>query len=96
MLYYSWYSGHGRAILADDLDAEDPFGLAPGAILGRVVEAGYVPAVDHPRAEPFRALGTVTEVECEGLVYLVAVSRDAEEISVQERRPRPDIYDLVE
>ncbi len=27
---FSWFHGHGRAILADDLDAEDPFGLAPG------------------------------------------------------------------
>ncbi len=94
MLYCSWFSGHGRAILADDLGAEDPFGLAPGDIVDRIVAAGYVPAADRPRSEPFRTLGSVTEVEREGLVYLVAVSRDAEEISVQERRA--DAYDPVE
>ena len=48
MLYYSWYAEHGRAVLADDLDAEDPFGLAPGEIVDRVVALGNTPAVDRP------------------------------------------------
>ena len=96
MLYYSWFSGHGRAILADDFGVEDPFGLAPGVIVHRIVAAGYTPAVERPKSEPLPTIGTVTEVEREGLIYLVAVSRDAEEISVQERRPRPDAYDPVE
>ena len=46
--------------------------------------AGYTPAVERPQSGPFRSLGTVTEVEREGLVYLVSVGRDAEEIGVQE------------
>ncbi len=58
------------------------------------MKAGWTPVVDRPQSKPFRSFGTVTEVECEGLVYLVAVSRDAEEISVQERRE--DAYDPVE
>ena len=94
MPYYSWFHGRGRSILADDLGAEDPFGLAPGGIVDRIVAAGYTPAVEHPQAEPFHALGTVTEVEREGLVYLVSISRDAEEIGVQERRE--EAYEAVE
>ena len=86
MFYYLWYAEHGRATLASDLDAEDPFSLAPGEIVDKVVALGNTPAVDRPQTEPFRTLGTVTEVEREGLVYLVSVSRDAEEIGVQERR----------
>ena len=68
-----------------------------GAVDDKVrLHCGYVhvPAVDRPQSEPFRALCTVTEVEREGLVYLVAVSRDAEEIGVQERRA--DAYDPLE
>ena len=45
------------------LDAKDPFGLAPGDIVDSIVAAGYVPAVDRPQIEPFRTLGTVTEVD---------------------------------
>ena len=67
MIYYSWFSGHGRAILADGLEADDPFGLVPGDIVDRVVAAGYVPAVERPQTEPFCTFGTVTEVEREGL-----------------------------
>ncbi len=92
MPYYSWF--HGRAVLADDLGAVDPFGLAPGEIVDRIGAAGYTPAVERPQAEPFRSIGTVTEVEHEGLSYLVSVGRDAEEIGVQERRD--EAYDLVE
>lgn len=94
MLYYPWYFDHGRAVLASDLGTDDPFGLAPGDIVDAVVQAGYTPAAERPQSEPFRSLGTVTEVEREGLTYFVSVSRDAEEIGVQERRE--EAYDPVE
>ena len=68
--------------------------MTPGAIVHRIVAAGYTPAVERPQAEPFRALGTVTEIEREGLIYLVSVSRDAEEIGAQERRD--EAYERME
>jgi hypothetical protein len=86
MHYYTWYHVRGRAILADDLDATDPFGLAPGEIVDRVVAAGFTPGVEISMSKPLPPIGTVTEVEREGLSYLVSVSRDAEEVDVQERR----------
>ncbi len=43
---------------------------------------------------PWRTIGTVTEVEREEQTFIVSVSRDAEEISLQEMRG--DRYDSVE
>ncbi len=55
---------------------------------------GYTPWIAAPQPELLPMRGTVTEVECEGLVFLVSISRDAEEIGVQEWRSQA--YDPVE
>jgi hypothetical protein len=94
MHYYTWYHVRGRAILADDFEAHDPFSLAPGDIVDRVVAAGFTPAIDSPLSKALPPIGTVTEVERKGLSYLVSISRDAEEIDVQERRD--EAYEQVE
>ncbi len=91
---YTWFNGHGRRALADGFGTEDPFGLAPGAIIDRIVATGYTPWIAAPQPELLPMRGTVTEVECEGLVFLVSISRDAEEIGVQEWRSQA--YDPVE
>ena len=94
MPYYSWFSGHGRIILADELGAEDPFGLAPADIVDRLGAAGYTPWIEAPQPELLPTLGTVTEAEREGVAYVVSMSREPAEIEVQERRP--EAYDPVE
>ncbi|MGI3899785.1 MAG: hypothetical protein ACRYGP_17635 [Janthinobacterium lividum] len=94
MPYYSWFHGRGQAVLADQLGADDPFGLAPVDIVDRLLAAGYMPAIEHPQEEPFRGLGMIAEVEHDGINYLVSISRDAEEIGLQEWRDDP--YDLAE
>lgn len=57
MIYYLWFDGRGRASLADDLEAKDPFGLAPGEIVGRIVAAGYTPRITEPRTKPLPIFG---------------------------------------
>ena len=51
MIYFTWFHGHGRAILADDLEATNPFDLAPGAIVDRVFAAGYTPWIEAPQPD---------------------------------------------
>ncbi len=92
--YYTWFHDHGRTQLAAELCARDPFDLSPSDIVDRIVAAGYTPWIEAPQPDLLPTLGTVTEVEREGLSYLVSVSRDAEEIGVQE--VRAEAYDRVE
>ncbi len=94
MFFYSYFSGHGRQILVDVLGAEDPFGLAPAVIVERILASGYTPVVDRPKEEPWRYIGIVSQVDREDQTFLVAVSRDAEEIGLQEMRV--DRYDTIE
>ena len=94
MIYYTWFHGHGRRTLADDFGVEDPFGLEAGDIVGRIVAAGYTPWFEGPQPEFLPTLGVRSEVEREGLFYIVSVSRDSEEIDVQE--VRSEAYDPVE
>ncbi len=86
MFFYSYFSGHGRAILADELDASDPFALSPAEIIERILMAGYPPNVEWPSSKPWPQVGTVTEVRRDGQSFRVGVSRDAERISLQEVR----------
>ena len=94
MVYYTWFNGHGRRALADEFGTEDPFDLAPSDIVDGIVAAGYTPWIEAPQPELLPMRGTVTVVEREGLAYLVSVSRDAEEVGVQERRE--EAYERVE
>ncbi len=48
LIYHPWFSGHGCALLADELDADDPLCLAPGGTVDVVVKAGFTPTVDSP------------------------------------------------
>ena len=89
MIYYILFSGRGRTLLANELGADDPFAMDPAEIVERVLAAGYTSEVARPKADPWRALGRVTTVHREGQVFIVAVSRDAHEISVQEERVDP-------
>ena len=84
--YYDYFRGHGRRILADALFADDPFALAPAEIVGRVLDAGYCPEVACPRCSPWPTSGRLTEVQIDDTMFLVAVSRDKQDISVQEVR----------
>ena len=93
MFFYSYFSGHGREILMEALGAKDPFGLAPAEIVERILVAGYTPVVDQPKHEPWRYIGTVSQVDRKDQTFLVAVSRDAEEIGLQEMRV--DAYDPI-
>ncbi len=86
MIYYSYFSGHGRAILADELNASDPFALSPAEIIERILMAGYTPNVGCFSSEPWPQAGAVTEVRRDGQSFRVGVSRDAERISLQEVR----------
>ncbi len=94
MFFYSYFSGHGRDILDEALGAEDPFGLAPAEIVERILASGYTPVLDQPKEEPWRYVGTVSQVERDEQTFLVAVSRDAEAIGLQEMRA--DAYDPVD
>jgi len=86
MVFYSYITGHGRALLADTLGIEDPFALEPAEIVERVLAAGYTPNIDRPDAESWPTSGRVTVVRRENQTFLVSVCRDAEEISIQEMR----------
>jgi len=66
VIYYSYFSGHGRSLLADELGAVDPFGLCPADIPERVLALGYTPALDHPMDQPWPRAGTATEVQRDG------------------------------
>ena len=57
MIYYTWFHGHGRRTLADELGAEDPFGLAPADIVDWIVAAGYTPWIEAPQPDFLPALG---------------------------------------
>ena len=94
MLYYPIFSDHGPRRPRQRPRRRRPVLLSPGEIVDRIVAAGHTPAVDRPQSEPRPTFGVVTEVEREGLLYIVSVSRDAEEIGVQERRE--EAYEVVE
>ena len=94
MIYYTWFHGHGCRSLADEFGVDDPLGLEPGEIVDRIVAAGYIPRIEAPQSWLLPMPGTKTEVEREGLTYLVSISRDVEAIDVQERRV--DAFERVE
>lgn len=86
MFFYRYFACQGRDVLIDTLASADPFGLAPAEIIERVMALGNVPDVTKHATEMWPTIGRVFEVHREEQDFLVAVSRDAEEISVQEIR----------
>ena len=91
MIHYTWFNCYSRAVLAN-LDAVDPFDLAPGEIVERPVAAGYTPCIEAPQPDLLPMPGAVTE--CEGLTYVVAISRETQEIDVQGRRA--EAYETIQ
>ena len=94
MLFYRVFADQGREVLVDTLASSDPFGLPPAEIVERVLALGCVPDVAVPRLTMWPTIGRVFEVRREKQDFLVAIGRDAEEISVQDMRA--DRYDPVE
>ncbi len=93
MLYYTWFHRRGHATLVKKFGPADPFDMTPVEIVDSIVRAGCSPAIERPRHVLFRSVGRVSEVERDGHSFLVSISRDAEEISVQERREEPYHFD---
>ena len=86
MIFYRYFAVQGREALIDALASADPFALPPAEIVERVLALGHGPDVTKHANEMWSTIGRVFEVRREGQDFLVAVSRDAEEISVQEIR----------
>lgn len=80
--------------LIDTLASSDPFALPPAEVLERVLALGNIPDITHAQSQMCSTVGRVFEVRREDRDFLVAIGRDAEEISVQEIRA--DAYDSVE
>ena len=86
MIFYRYFAVQGREALIDTLASTDPFGLSPTEIVERVLALGYGPDVTKHAEEIWPTVGRVFEVRRDGRDFLVAISRDAEEISLQEVR----------
>ena len=86
MVFYNYFRSTGRRALIDALGCPDPFGISPREIVERILAAGYKPLVAMPRAEPYGSSERVIEVQRRDQTFLVGISRDAEEIFVQEVR----------
>ncbi len=94
MFYYSHFTGRGKEVLIAILGAEDPFKLAPYEIVERVLKAGVTPVLDSRKTDLWRARGQVYEVRLKERNFLVAISREAQQISVQETRV--DAYETLQ
>lgn len=94
MVFYLCFAGHGRKALADTLELADPFGMQPAAIVDRVLALGHVADVTKPRYDLWPTVGRVFKVRRNEQDFLIAVSWEMQEISVQELRA--DRYDPVE
>ena len=86
MTFYRYFARQGREALIDTLASADPFGLSPAEVLERVLALGFGPDMTKHADEMWPTVGRVFEVRRERQDFLVAISRDAEEISVQEIR----------
>ncbi len=93
MFFYNYFCLQGREALIDVLASADPFGLPPAEIVERVLALGNVPDIEHGQSQMCPTVGRVYEIRREELDFLVAIGRDAQEISVQEMRT--DAYNLV-
>ncbi len=94
MFFYRYFCLQGREVLIDTLASADPFALPPAEVVERVLALGNVPDVTVPRLTMWPTIGRVFEVRREEQDFLVAISRDAQEIGLQEMRV--DAYDPVE
>ena len=86
MFFYQYFAGLGRDDLADAFASLDPFAVSPAELVERVIALGCMPLAELRKPEMWPTIGTVTEVKRAEQTFFVAVSRDAQEISVQEMR----------
>ena len=86
VIFYLYFNGHGREAIADTLGCIDPFALSAAEVVERVLALGNAPDLRKSRDEMWPTKGRVTEVERNGQAFLVALSWEAQEISVQEVR----------
>jgi hypothetical protein len=86
MVLYTCFNGQGQTVLADEFGVEDPFGMSPADIVDRVVGLGYKPWIEAHQPRMLPGFGFSTQIEREGLTYIVFISRDTQEIDVQEQR----------
>ena len=93
MFFYNYFCLQGREALIDALASADPFGLPPAEIVERVLALGNVPDLEHAQSQMCPTVERVYEVRREEQDFLVAIGRDAQEISVQEMRAYA--YDAV-
>ncbi len=89
MFFYRYFAGFGRDDLADAFITADPFSLPPAEIVERVLAQGLGPELVEHRTQMWPTIGHVFEVQRDEQDFIVAVSRDAQEISVQEIRADP-------
>ena len=89
MFFYHYFALQGREALIDTLASADPFMLSADEIVERVLMLGNVPDTTRLHSTMLPVIGRVFEVRREEQEFLVAISRDAEEISVQEIRADP-------
>jgi hypothetical protein len=87
--FYSLAHIRGSSIMKALFEVDDPYSLAPAEIVERLLALGHMPVVVRMQREPLAQYGTTTEVQRDGHTYLVAVSRDAQLIAVQEVRTEP-------
>ncbi len=86
MTFYSYFRVQGRGALTTAFASADPFALSPKEVIRYVIAAGYHPGIGKTESEMWPAVGTIHQVSLNGQIFLVGLSRDAEEISVQEFR----------
>ena len=89
MVFYLCFAGHGREAIADTLELADPFGMRPAAIVDRVLALGHVADARMPRRDLWPTVGRVFKIRRIEQDFLVAVSWETQEISVQEVRADP-------
>ena len=84
--FYGIYAGQGHTALSEDLQASDPFGLAPASIVQRVLYAGHTADTERPQRAWFRSFGIVSIVDQDGQRFVVSIDTEGQRISVQEVR----------
>ena len=83
MPHLFYFNARGLGALSD-IFGQDPFTLSPSEIVKRTLVAGYKPVLGQPRLDPWPQVGEVHKIEHRGQIFLVAMSQDEVEISVQE------------
>ena len=87
--FYSVAQIRGTGIMVALFEVDDPYSLPPSEIVEKLLALGHVPIIEHMRRESFPQYGRVSRVMRDEQCFLVAVSRDAQLISVQEIRFDP-------